>query len=166
MNTSNNTRSHSEAKLIMEMFYAAFAKRDFQTMQSLYAEEAIFSDPVFKDLNAIEVRAMWQMLIERGKDLKVTHTNVEVLDDGHATCTWRAAYSFGIKKRTVVNEIKGTMEIQNGRIIAHTDVFSLHKWASQALGISGVLLGWAPFFQKAIQSKARSGLDAYMKRNL
>ncbi len=50
-----------EKELIIK-FYTAFQQRDYKTMQDCYHEEAVFLDPVFEDLNATEVKYMWEML--------------------------------------------------------------------------------------------------------
>ncbi|MCH5685819.1 nuclear transport factor 2 family protein [Niabella sp. W65] len=34
-------------KQIVEKFYDAFSRKDFETMNSCYAEDIVFSDPVF-----------------------------------------------------------------------------------------------------------------------
>ncbi len=48
---------------IIEAFYTAFQRKDYKAMQGMYSDTATFSDSVFKDLNAQQVRAMWEMLI-------------------------------------------------------------------------------------------------------
>ncbi len=52
-------------------FYQAFQNKDYKTMQDCYAEDATFNDEVFLNLTADEVRAMWEMLIKKGKDLQL-----------------------------------------------------------------------------------------------
>jgi ketosteroid isomerase-like protein len=144
-------------------FYDAFQKRDFRTMQSLYAENATFSDPAFVGLGAQEVRAMWEMLISRGKDLQLTYQILE--ENGNQVKTeWVATYTFTQTGRKVVNKIVADMTVENGLIVKHTDTFSFHKWASQALGIVGFLLGWTTFLRKKVQTKARQSLDTFMQK--
>ena len=72
-----NTVSEAGGSPVIERFYRAFETKDFHTMQSLYHDQATFSDPVFADLNSREVKAMWQMLITASKDLKVTFKKVQ-----------------------------------------------------------------------------------------
>ena len=65
------------SKEIIERFYTAFQSLDAQKMGDCYHEEASFSDPVFRNLNANETKAMWSMLIERAKDsLKIEYHSV------------------------------------------------------------------------------------------
>jgi hypothetical protein len=79
---------------------------------------------------------------------------------------WIATYTFSKTGRKVVNKIVATMSVDNGLIIMHTDVFSFHKWASQALGTVGLLLGWTGFLRKKVQTTARQNLDVFMQKEL
>ena len=148
---------------VAEHFYSAFAARDWRAMGALYADDARFSDPVFQDLDAREVRAMWRMLITRGTDLALQY---RVLNEtaGAAQVRWTARYTFTQTGRPVVNEITAALTLRDGAIVRHVDVFDFHRWARQALGLPGLLLGWTPFFQRTIQGKARAGLRQFMQR--
>jgi hypothetical protein len=61
---------HPNAELIRK-FYTAFASRDARAMAACYHPSVRFSDEVFIDLQGARANAMWQMLCERGKDLKI-----------------------------------------------------------------------------------------------
>ena len=39
-------------------FYTSFQNKDVKGMQACYADNAIFSDEVFKNLNSVQVKAM------------------------------------------------------------------------------------------------------------
>src|SRR5260221_12172117 len=54
---------------LIAAFYAALGRRDADAMLACYAPDVRFSDPVFPDLDAAGVAAMWRMLCSRGKDL-------------------------------------------------------------------------------------------------
>lgn len=144
-------------------FYKAFDKRDPQGMVACYHPEVVFRDPVFLTLTAREARAMWQMLVGRSQDIHVVVSNVEATDStGRAH--WDATYTFTSTGRKVLNRIDAAFEFKDGLIYRHTDTFDLWKWASQALGPRGQLLGWAPPVQNAIRKTARKGLDAYLAK--
>ena len=81
----------------------------------------------------------------------------------YSTCDWVATYTFSKTGRKVVNKIKANMRFAGGKIVEHSDAFSLHKWASQAMGLVGWLLGWNRFFQQKIQNGARKSLVRFMK---
>jgi ketosteroid isomerase-like protein len=148
---------------VAERFYSAFAARDWRTMGGLYAEDARFSDPAFPDLNAAEVRAMWRMLITRGTDLALQYQVLHESADA-AQVRWVARYTFSQTRRPVVNEIVATLTLRGGAIVRHVDVFDFHRWARQALGLPGLLLGWTPSFRRAVQAKAQAGLRQFMQR--
>ena len=88
---------HPNEQIITDL-YEAFSRKDYRSMQRLYHDDAIFNDEVFKDLNAREVKAMWEMLIKRGKDLEVEYNNIQA-DETGGTAEWTAVYSFSKKKR-------------------------------------------------------------------
>jgi len=144
-------------------FYNAFAARDWRTMGGLYADDAKFSDAAFVDLDAREVRAMWQMLITRSTDLRVEH---QVLGEGpsEVQTRWTAHYTFSQTGRPVVNVITATMKLRDEKIIDHRDEFNFHRWSRQALGLPGLLLGWTPFLQHKVQATARRSLTQFMHR--
>jgi ketosteroid isomerase-like protein len=148
---------------VAERFYRAFAARDWRTMGQLYADDARFSDPAFVDLDAAEVRAMWRMLITRGTDLTLQY---RVLNESAdlANVHWTAHYTFTQTGRPVVNEIDATLMLRDGAIVQHADTFDFHRWARQALGAPGLLLGWLPFFRHRVQAKARASLRQFMQR--
>jgi ketosteroid isomerase-like protein len=147
---------------VADSFYQAFAKRDWRAMGALYADDAIFSDPGFPKLSAAEVRAMWRMLITRGTDLKLEYRVLDETADA-AQVRWTAHYTFSQTGRAVVNEITAAMTLRDGRIVRHVDVFDFHRWAAQALGPVGRLLGWAPPFQRKVQQQAGKALSRFMQ---
>ena len=67
--SQNSNAMDSVNQQLITTFYSAFQKKDYKTMQNCYADNATFSDPVFVNLNATEVKAMWEMLCIRGTDL-------------------------------------------------------------------------------------------------
>lgn len=148
---------------VPRQFYSAFAARDWKAMGALYADDAVFNDPVFANLNAEQVRAMWRMLITRGKDLVVVH---EVLTDtpAEAQTRWTATYTFSQTGRKVTNVISATMQLRDGRIVRHTDEFDFHRWSSQALGAIGTLLGWTGWLRGKVQARAMASLADFMHK--
>jgi hypothetical protein len=74
-------------------------------------------------------------------------------------------YIFSATGRRVINRIHAEFEFKDGKIYRHTDSFDLHKWAAQAMGFKGKLLGGTSFFRKKVQKTAREGLNRYISRN-
>jgi hypothetical protein len=148
---------------VIHQFYKAFQAKDFKTMQSLYRDDAGFSDPVFQNLNAKEARAMWQMLISGSTDLKLEYSDVSA-DDRTGKCTWQAWYTFTSTGRKVHNVIYANFSFRDGRILSHYDKFDFWRWSKMALGTSGLLLGWTPLVLNKVRKTARARLDKFMAR--
>lgn len=147
---------------LIQTFYTAFQQKDYRTMQQAYADTAVFNDEVFKNLNAAQVRAMWEMLITKGKDLQLEFKNINA-DEKNGTAEWIATYTFSGTGRKVVNHIKASFVFENGKIVAHTDAFDFYAWAKQALGFKGWLLGRTGFLQKKVQATALGNLNHFMQ---
>ena len=144
-------------------FYTAFKKLDADAMCSYYSDDIVFFDPAFELLKGSEAKYMWQMLCKNAKDFSLTYGNIIKLDDEYSTCDWEAHYTFSKTGRKVVNKIRANMKFADGKIIEHSDAFSLHKWSAQALGFSGWLLGWNKFFQNKIKNTAKKNLLNFMQ---
>jgi len=141
---------------VIRSFYAAFAKRDAEGMVKHYADDVRFSDPVFTNLEGEEAKNMWRMLCERGKDLAVEASAIT-----DTTAHWDATYTFSATGKKVLNRIDAVFTFEGDKIKTHTDTFDLWKWTRMALGVPGILLGWTPFFQRALRGKALAGLHDY-----
>lgn len=146
---------------LIRTFYTSFQNKDVQSMQNCYADNATFSDPVFSNLNANQVRAMWAMLIKSGKDMRIEFKNISGNDTG-GTAEWDAYYTFSATGNKVINRIKASFRIENGKITRHTDDFNFYTWAKQALGFTGLVLGWTSFLRNKISTKAKGNLETFM----
>ncbi|HEV3423089.1 MAG TPA: nuclear transport factor 2 family protein [Paraburkholderia sp.] len=154
--------SHPNTELI-QRFYEAFQRRDAEAMAACYADDVVFSDPVFGELRGEEARDMWRMLVARAQQFSLTFAEVDA-DERIGRAQWVARYLFSQTGRTVVNRIQARFVFRDGRIVEHRDSFDLWRWARQALGFKGALLGWSPAVQRAIRAQARKGLDAFRAR--
>lgn len=143
-------------------FYSAFHRGDYAAMQACYHGDAEFSDPVFQKLNSNEVKAMWEMLLTSAKDLKVTFGEVNASDE-EGSCHWEAWYTFSRTGRPVHNIIEARFRFKDGKIISHHDTFDLWRWSSQALGFSGLLLGWSPLVKNKVRATASKSLSKFMR---
>lgn len=153
---------HRNAALITRL-YSALAASDGATMGACYADDARFSDPAFRNLDADGVRAMWAMLCSRASDLSVEVRSIEA-DDSRGRARWVATYTFSKTGRKVRNVIDAEYEFRDGLIVRHTDRFDLWRWAGMALGPKGWLLGWTPLVQNAIRREAIRTLDAFRRK--
>ena len=149
---------------LINRFYTAFQQRDWKTMQQCYHPEAHFSDPAFPGLNYLEVKAMWHMLCENAKDFSLQFSDVTSNHD-KGSCNWQAWYTFSVTGRKVHNIIKADFRFKDGLIMQHTDTFNFWRWSRMAMGVTGSLLGWTPFFRSKVQSTARKSLARFMKQH-
>ena len=145
---------------VVTRLYEAFAVRDHAAMARCYTPDASFSDPVFTDLEGTQVAAMWRMLCERATDLRITFRDV-VVTEMRGSAHWEAWYTYSATGRPVHNAIDATFVFQGGLIAVHKDSLDLYGWARQALGTSGVLLGWTPFMRRAIRRRAAQSLARF-----
>jgi len=154
----------SDAAELLTHFYRAFQARDGEAMAACYHPEARFSDPVFHDLSASEAGAMWVMLCSRGKDLRIEF-RIDSANENSGQVHWEAWYTFSATGHQVHNIIDASFELKDGKIYRHTDHFDFPRWAAQALGFKGWLLGRFFFLQRAVQGNAAKSLRAFMARS-
>ncbi|WP_116108732.1 nuclear transport factor 2 family protein [Lewinella sp. IMCC34191] len=143
-------------------FYTAFARGDSAGMIACYHPDVTFRDPVFGELHGPEARGMWEMLLSgKSAELQVDFANVQS-DADTGSADWTARYHFGKDRRPVVNEVHARFRFRDGLIYEHTDSFSSYRWARQALGPVGWLLGWTPFLRAKVRATARQKLTDYL----
>lgn len=149
---------------LIKDFYAAFNKGDYSFMQQAYHPKATFYDPVFQELNASKVKAMWQMLLTASKDLRVECSEINT-NNASGNCRWDAWYTFSKTGRKVHNIVHAKFQFEHGKIIRHEDQFDLWRWSRQALGPSGLFLGWSDIVQGKVRATAKSSLDKFLANN-
>jgi len=144
---------------VVQRLYAAFDRRDGETMAACYVPDAHFRDPVFGDLTGAEAGAMWRMLTARATDLRV-----ELVEHDARSAHWIARYTFTQTGRPVVNDVHADIGVEDALIVEHVDRFSFWAWSRQALGTPGLLLGWTPMLRTKVGGTARKGLDEFIAR--
>lgn len=145
---------------LINAFYEALANRDGETMANAYHDSAVFEDPIFGELQVGDARDMWRMLCSSDTDLALRHTILDSTETS-ATVNWIADYTFSATGRSVTNDVTANLTLRDGLIIDHRDEFSFWKWSSQALGLSGTLLGWTPIVKSKVRSGTRTSLDEF-----
>jgi limonene-1,2-epoxide hydrolase len=153
-----------ESQKIAQSFYEAFQKRDFARMQSLYDRDATFEDPAFGKLNYQQTKAMWHMLCKRANDLEIQFSILEAKPE-RVVVQWIARYTYTPNDAKVTNIIKATLLVNNGKIVSHTDDFNFWKWSRQALGFTGLYLGWTPLFKKVVRKSVHKSLDSFIQKH-
>lgn len=146
---------------LIKHFYTSFQQKDAKAMQECYADNATFSDPIFSSLNSAQVRAMWAMLLKSGQDMRIEFHNIQSKSNS-ASAEWDAYYTFSATGNKVINKVKANFVIENGKIVQHQDTFSFYRWARQALGFTGLVLGWTSLLQNKVSKKAKKNLELFM----
>ena len=151
---------------LIKTFYNAFNNLDAESMVSCYHNDIVFKDPAFGTLKAEHAKNMWRMLCEnqKGKVFKVDSTDI-ICDDKKGTAHWEAIYTFSKTGRKIHNCIDAEFIFKDGKIIQHIDNFDLHKWAKQALGFKGLLIGNTNFFKAKLQAQTHQLLSKFELRN-
>lgn len=146
---------------LIERFYAAFARGDGAAMAACYSPTVHFRDPAFGDLDGPRAGAMWRMLSGSARDFRLElfeHGS----DDSTGSAHWLAHYTFSQTGRPVVNDVHATFRFADGLIADHVDSFDFQRWAAQALGLRGRLLGGTSFLRSSVQRRARARLDQFV----
>ncbi len=147
---------------IIQQFYKAFDDGDVEHMVGHYHDDIVFQDPAFGQLKGERAKNMWRMLrgSQKGREFKVAASEIEVNDQA-GRARWDAYYHFSRTGRKVHNIIYAEFEFKDGKIIKHTDTFDLHRWAKQAMGFKGWLLGGTGFFRRKLQAQTNALLDRF-----
>ena len=150
---------------LIEKFYTAFQQKDAEAMIDCYHEEIIFQDPVFGQLNALEARNMWRMLVKNGgENLEVTFSDISVTND-EGSGKWEAKYLFGKEKRKVHNKISSRFVFRDEKIYRHIDTFSFWRWSRMALGAPGIFLGFTPMLKNKVRETSLKLLRKFGEEN-
>lgn len=150
----------------IQRLYSAFAQLDGDTMQSCYAPDAEFDDPVFSLVGQRQVGGMWRMLCEATRDKGRDVWRLEASQITDRSAHWEAHYRFSATGRMVHNVIDAEFEFtDNGLIRRHRDSFSFWRWSRQALGAPGWLLGWTPIVRNKVRAQASTNLALYVARH-
>ncbi len=152
--------SSAENRQLIERFYEAFDRCDGDTMAACYLPDATFRDPVFGTLTGEDAGRMWRMLTSRARELKVELLEHDA-DDTSGTARWQARYEFVATGRPVINDVQASFRFRDGLIAEHVDGFSFFGWARQALGPTGLAIGWSPPGRGVVRRRALAELRQF-----
>lgn len=151
------------SRATIERLYTAFARLDGHAMAACYASDAAFDDEVFSLRGREQVGGMWTMLCDTVKDKARDAWKFEVRDVTDRSAHWEATYRFTATGRMVHNVIQAEFEFDAaGLITRQRDRFDFWRWARQALGAPGLLLGWTPMLRTKVRAQAAKGLQRFM----
>jgi ketosteroid isomerase-like protein len=140
-------------------FYDALDRHDGDAMAACYTDDARFEDPAFGELRGADVGRMWRMLTGRTDDLSVELVEHEAGGD-FGRAHWVARYTFSTGRK-VVNDVQAHFRFEHGLIAEHDDRFDLRRWAAQALGPAGRVLGFTPLLKPAIRRRTAKQLAEF-----
>jgi ketosteroid isomerase-like protein len=150
---------HPNADVIAR-FYTSLQKSDIQGIRDCYAPDAVYWDPVFRELRGERAIAMWDMLCERGDELRVDFGDIQA-DESTGSARWEARYTFSKTGRSVHNVIDSRFWFADGLIREQRDTFDVHRWAGMALGLPGRLLGWSPPLRAVLHRQSAKLIDNF-----
>lgn len=147
----------------VERLYAAFSKLDADTMAACYAPDAVFDDEAFSLRGRAQVGGMWAMLCDAVKSKGRDVWKIEARDITGMSAHWEATYRFSATGRIVHNVIDAEFDFDAaGLITRHRDRFDFWRWARQALGVPGLLLGWSPWLRGKVRAQAAKNLERFL----
>ncbi|UZR92353.1 nuclear transport factor 2 family protein [Chondrinema litorale] len=145
---------------IITSFYQAFQQKDAAKMNACYHDDIEFEDPAFGKLKGEDAKCMWEMLCKNAVNFKLEFSDIKSIDNS-GSAHWEAWYDFSRTGKRVHNIIDASFELKDGKIIKHHDHFNLHRWATQAMGWKGWLLGGTSFFKKKLHEQSGKALERY-----
>src|SRR6187431_3027163 len=147
----------------IEKLYSAFARLDADMMAACYAPDALFDDEAFSLRGRVQIGGMWTMLCDAVKSKGRDVWKIEIRDVTERSAHWEATYRFSATGRLVHNVIEAEFEFDpDGLITRQRDRFDFWRWARQALGAPGLLLGWSPMLRAKVRAQAAKNLDRFL----
>ena len=147
-------------------FYAAFRELDAASMRAAYAPAARFQDPVFRLAGRDEIGAMWAMLCEatarNGRDVWRLDVGEIVADASYGRARWEAHYRFSATGRMVHNVVEAEFTFEDGLIVTHAESYDFWRWSRQALGSTGLMMGWTPMLRNQVRRQAQGKLERFL----
>jgi len=160
--------SESTHAAVIDRFYAAFAALDAGTMEACYTSDARFDDPVFTLQGREQIGGMWRMLTSairaKGQQAWKLELDHVVSEGSSGSAHWEPHYRFSATGRLVHNVIDARFTFRDGLIATHRDTFDFWRWSRQALGPTGLLLGWTPLLRNKVRAQAAASLASFMSR--
>jgi hypothetical protein len=152
------------SKTTIERFYKAFASLDSKTMAGCYAQDAQFEDEVFRLRGRTHIGGMWAMLCTAIKKQGRADWKLEVRDITERSAHWEPTYRFSRTGNMVHNIIDAEFEFDSqGLIKRHRDRFDFWRWARQAMGMPGILLGWTGWMRNKVRRAATRSLAKHLE---
>jgi len=149
--------------------YAAFSRLDGDAMAACHAEAARFTDEVFTLQGRQQPGGLWRMLCgatgaKAPADWKLETSGISE-QGGRGRAHRKAHCRFSATGRLVHHVFEAEFEFDKAGLIPRPlDRFDFWRWARQALGTPGLLLGWTRFLRAKVRAQATADLQCFLGR--
>lgn len=142
----------------LHRFFTALAARDTQGMLNCYAHGVRFEDPLFNLSGEREIMGMWALLFKADVWALEFHT-VKTLNN-HGSVRWEATFRYTPTGKVVYNGVYSQFYFDDdGLILSQRDNFDFWRWARQAYGFMGLMIGWTPLMWDHAREQAEVSLQ-------
>lgn len=143
---------------LVRRFFERLAARDAPGAAACYHADIFYSDPLFPRLRGAAAGELWRMRLEALESLEIRLEEAQGDADG-AHAVWSLLYAQG--PRTVAVRVRSMFGFRDGRISRHDDHFSFWRWAAQAYGARGAMLGWFGPFRWAVRRRLGRAFERF-----
>lgn len=152
----------------LERFFTALANRDAQGMAACYAYGARFEDPVFELQGHREIMGRWSLLFDHPAPAADVWTlSFHSLHTLHnrGNARWEPTFVHLPTGRVVHNIVYSQFNFDDdGLITLQRDNFDFWRWARQAYGFLGLMMGWTPLLWDQARTQAHISLQDRLAR--
>jgi hypothetical protein len=164
---SSSNRDAMSPQALLKRFYTAFSALDWHTMQSCYAPHAQFEDPLFELHGTQQIGAMWQMVCQTIRNggqavWRLDAQDVEAAGGERGSARCEARYRSGAAGRMVHNVVQAQFTFESGLIVTHSESYDFWRWSRQALGSTGIVMGWTPMLRNQVRRQAHGKLQRFL----
>lgn len=164
---------HPHATLVRRMF-ESLNRLDAGAVRGCYHPNATFHDPVLSLIGQDQIAALWAMICASARSSGTLPSGQPAgvrwgitlrtlsADETHGHADWDAYDRYAGAGRQTQTRIRSRFDFQDGLILRQCDDFQFWRWAHQALGWRGTLLGWTPMVRNSVRTQALSALVRHM----
>jgi len=89
-------------------------------------------------------------------------SDVEAADGERGSARWEARYRSGAAGRMVHNVVNARFTFESGLIATHSESYDFWRWSRQALGSTGLVMGWSPMLRNQVRRQAQGKLERFL----
>ena len=116
---------------------------------------------------AEQIGAMWQMVCQTIRNggqavWRLETHEVEAAGGERGSARWEARYRSGAAGRMVHNVVEAEFTFEDGLIVTHAESYDFWRWSRQALGSTGLMMGWTPMLRNQVRRQAQGKLERFL----